>query len=50
MLPVDAAVGMSPLLQLATIALLGGWSLWYRRRRLRTAASIAVGPEASRAR
>ncbi|MGW3570329.1 VC0807 family protein [Streptomyces sp. NPDC000941] len=50
LLPIDTAAGTSTLVQLATIALLVGWSLWYRRRRLSTAASNAVGTEASRAR
>ncbi len=50
LLPVDTAAGTSTLVQLATVVLLGGWSLWYRRWRLRTAASSAVGAELSRAR
>jgi hypothetical protein len=50
LLPVDTAAGMSTLLQLATIALLTGWSLWYRGRRLRTAATAAKGVEGRRAR
>ncbi|MGW4696740.1 VC0807 family protein [Kitasatospora cineracea] len=51
LLPVDTATGASTLVQLAAIVLLGGWSLWYRGRRLRTAAgSAAARPEAPRAR
>ncbi|MEJ3749081.1 VC0807 family protein [Actinomycetes bacterium KLBMP 9797] len=41
LLPIDAAAGVSTLLQLGTIGLLVGWSLWYRGRRLRTAAAKA---------
>jgi hypothetical protein len=33
LLPVDVMAGVSSILQLGTIALLVGWSLWYRRRR-----------------
>ncbi|MFE0461238.1 VC0807 family protein [Kitasatospora sp. NPDC058965] len=50
LLPVDTAAGTSTLVQLATVVLLGGWSLWYRRRRLRTVASSAAGAEVVRAR
>ena len=50
LLPIDTAAGASTLVQLAAIVLLGGWSLWYRRQRRRTAASSAVGTGASRAR
>lgn len=49
-LPIDTAAGTSTLVQLVAVVLLGSWSLWYRRQRLRTAASSAVGAEASRAR
>lgn len=50
LLPVDAATGASTLLQVGAIALLGGWSLWYRRRWLGTVAGAPVGKEASHAR
>ncbi|MEU0388446.1 VC0807 family protein [Streptomyces chartreusis] len=50
LLPVDTAAGASPLVQLATLVMLGGWSLWHRRQRLRTAAGNAVDTELSRAR
>jgi hypothetical protein len=50
LLPIDAAAGVSTLLQLGTIALLLGWSMWHRTRKLRAAATTAQGVEGHRAR
>jgi hypothetical protein len=49
LLSVDAAAGASTLAQLTSIALLVGWTWWYRRRGLRATTSRAVSPNVFRA-
>lgn len=39
LLPVDVMAGLSPVLQVGTVALLVGWGLWYRARRQRAGAA-----------
>ncbi|WP_377273262.1 VC0807 family protein [Peterkaempfera sp. SMS 1(5)a] len=51
LLPVDTAADWLPLLHLGTVALLVGWALWYRTRRLRAAAAApAAAPRPQRLR
>jgi hypothetical protein len=54
LLPVDVMAGLSPVLQVGTLALLVCWALWFRSRRRRAVAAAhpaaPVEPERSRAR
>jgi hypothetical protein len=45
LLPVDVTAALSTALQVGTVGLLIGWSLWYRRSRRRAAAHHAATPE-----